>query len=66
MCKPHCVFSVSANGPNLPMVQSERVQILGKAKSFCQVSVHHTFIKIDFIFVVWDVSNCSEEIIKSN
>ncbi len=38
------MFSFSANGPNLPMVQSERVQALGKAKRLCQVSVHHTVV----------------------
>lgn len=29
----------SANGANIPMVQSERVQVLGKAKCLCQVSL---------------------------
>lgn len=39
MCKYDGMFSFSANGAKLPVVQSERVAVLGKPKSLCQVSV---------------------------
>lgn len=59
--KLHQMFSFTANGPNLPLVQSERVQALGKAKRLCQVSVYCTVVSLYQLHrVQCTVSNCSE------